>query len=65
SSSLANKDKQSSIKLDDLSPFNFENLPEKTIPNDPQVQQVLYHFNRLVKAIEKGQSQFSKKTFLV
>ncbi|CAG8826990.1 6238_t:CDS:2, partial [Racocetra persica] len=60
-----NKDKQSSIKLDDLSSFNFEGLPEETISNDPQVQQVLYHFNCLVKAIKKGQSQSSKKTFLV
>ncbi|CAG8668589.1 10237_t:CDS:2 [Racocetra persica] len=39
SSSSTHKDKQSSVKLDDSSPFNFEGLPEKTIPNDPQIQQ--------------------------
>ncbi|CAG8760743.1 8588_t:CDS:1, partial [Racocetra persica] len=54
SSSSANKNKQSSIKLDNSSSFNFKGLPEETIPNDPQVQQVLYHFNHLVKAMEKG-----------
>ncbi|CAG8745064.1 28531_t:CDS:2, partial [Racocetra persica] len=65
SSSSTHKDKQLSVKLDDLSPFNFEGLPEETIPSDLQVQQVLYYFNHLVKAIEKGQSQSSKETFLV
>ncbi|CAG8667053.1 24014_t:CDS:1, partial [Racocetra persica] len=51
-----NKDKQSSVKLDNSSSFNFEVLLEETISSDPQVQQVLYHFNHLVKAIEKKQS---------
>ncbi|CAG8820477.1 7431_t:CDS:1, partial [Racocetra persica] len=59
-----NKNKQPSIKLDDSSSFNFKDLPEETIPNDPQVQQLLYHFNYLVKAIEKGQSYSSKESFL-
>ncbi|CAG8620259.1 31513_t:CDS:2, partial [Racocetra persica] len=36
SSSSANKNKQSSIKLDDSFPFNFKDLPEETIPDDPQ-----------------------------
>ncbi|CAG8620845.1 1571_t:CDS:2 [Racocetra persica] len=63
--SSANKDKQLFIKLDDLSPFNFKDLSEKTIPDDPQVQQLLYHFNCLVKAMEKEQSYSSKQSFLV
>ncbi|CAG8766560.1 15050_t:CDS:2, partial [Racocetra persica] len=65
SSSSIYKDKQFSVKLDDLSPFNFKGLPEETISNDSQVQQVFYHFNCLVKAMEKGQFQSSKETFLV
>ena len=47
---------------EDTTPFNFGKLPAETIPENPQLQQVLYHFNHLVKALEKDQS---KESFLV
>ncbi|CAG8748237.1 993_t:CDS:1, partial [Cetraspora pellucida] len=46
---------------EDSTPFDFGKLLAETILENSQLQQVLYHFNHLVKALEKDQS---KESFL-
>ncbi|CAG8594412.1 11426_t:CDS:2, partial [Ambispora leptoticha] len=61
----AGKKDSPSVHLDDSFPYKFEGLSKETISDEPQAQQVLYHFNRLVKALEKGHSQLSKESLHV